>query len=111
MGPRMTMGLSPGGDGLDEVAVEDGGLAVDAEHGGDVGAVDVGVDEADLVAEARERDGEVDRHGGLADAALAATDCNDMFDSAKRKWSGWCCCVSVCHVMPQRSEWCMVNRE
>lgn len=49
-----------------------GGTAGDAEHAGHRVAVDVGVDHADLAALGRHRRGEVDRHRGLADAALAA---------------------------------------
>jgi hypothetical protein len=55
-----------------------------AHHERDVGAVDVGVDEADAMAELSERDGEVDGEGGFADAALAGSDGNDGFDSGKR---------------------------
>ena len=48
-------------------------LLVDAEHVRDRVAVDVGVEDADVVAELRERRGEVDGQRRLADAALAAT--------------------------------------
>src|SRR6266446_639485 len=50
-----------------------------AEHDGDVGAVDVGVEEAHLVAELYERERKVDRDGGFADAAFAAGDGNEIF--------------------------------
>ena len=50
----------------------------DAEHGGDRVAVDVGVDDADLEALLGHRDGEVDRHRRLADAALAGGDREDL---------------------------------
>ena len=61
----------------------DAGLLGRAHHERDVGAVDVGVDEADALAELRERDGEVDGEGGFADAAFAGTDGDDGFDSGK----------------------------
>src|SRR4029077_2948517 len=50
-----------------------------AEHDGDIGAVDVGVEETDLMAEFYEREGEVDRDGGFADAAFAAGDGDQIF--------------------------------
>jgi len=53
--------------GLDAVAGKDFGLLGRAHHERDVGAVDVGVDEADALAEAGEGNGQVDGDGGLAD--------------------------------------------
>ena len=50
------------------------GSLLGAEHAGDREAVDVGVDDADRVAAGGEGDGEVRRHAGLADAALAGRD-------------------------------------
>ena len=70
-----------GGDRLDAVAFEDVGLAGGAEHGGHVGAVDVGVDQADLVTELRERDTEVDSDGGFADTTFAGADGDDVLDA------------------------------
>ncbi len=86
-----------GGDGLHEVVGDDGGLAGGAEHGGDVGAVDVGVDEADAVAELGERDGEIDGDGGFADAAFAGADGDDVLDAGKALRALGCCCVLVRH--------------
>ena len=57
-----------------EHVVDDHRVAVGAEHAGDGVAVDVGVDDAHLVALLGERDGEVDGDAALADAALAAGD-------------------------------------
>ena len=54
--------------------VDDDRPLVDAEHVRDRVAVDVGVEDADALAEAGERRGEVDRERRLADAALAARD-------------------------------------
>ena len=51
--------------------------AIDAHHPRDVGPVDVRIHEADAVAGARERDGEIGGDGGFADAALAAGDGDD----------------------------------
>src|SRR5438046_843792 len=48
--------------------------AGDAHHDGDAGAVDVGVHQADARASRLEGQREVGRHGGFADAALAAGD-------------------------------------
>src|SRR5579859_2059141 len=50
------------------------GLLEGAEHDGDVGAVDVGVHEADFVAELHESEREIDGYRGFADAAFSAGD-------------------------------------
>src|SRR5579859_5378135 len=60
------------------------GLLQGAKHDGHVGAVDVGVHEADFVAELDEREGEVDGDGGLADAAFAAGDSDEIFYAGDR---------------------------
>ncbi len=57
--------------GLDLIVGEHARLARGAQHERDVGAVDVGVDEAGAMAELRERDGEIDGERGFADAALS----------------------------------------
>ncbi len=80
--------------GLDLVVGEDAGLLRSAHHERDVGAVDVGVDEADAMAELSERDGEVDGEGGFADAALAGSDGDDGFDSGERGGGRRCGVVS-----------------
>src|SRR5213080_2472581 len=59
-------------------------LVLDAEHPGDARAVDVGVEEAGALAEARERQGEVGGDGRLADAALAAGDGEHAPDAGNR---------------------------
>src|SRR5689334_1915347 len=51
-------------------------LLMRAEQGRLGGAVDVRVDQADLLSRLGERDGEVGRNGRLADSTLAATDCD-----------------------------------
>ena len=56
----------------------DFGLLGGAHHERNVGAVDVGVDEAHALAEPRERDGQVDGDGGFAHSALAGTDGDDF---------------------------------
>ena len=74
------------GDGFDAVRVVGLDLVVGADarrlrgahHERDVGSVDVGVDEADALAEFGERDGEVDGDGGFADSAFAGTDGDDL---------------------------------
>ena len=86
IGPRQMTGLALGHEVADgdaahavvlrrhEHVVDHHRVAVGAEHAGDGVAVDVGVDDTDLVALAGERDGEVDGDAALADAALAAGD-------------------------------------
>ena len=58
----------------DDHLVDRDRLLVDAEDVRDRVPVDVGVEDADALAELRERDGEVRGEGRLADAALAARD-------------------------------------
>ena len=53
---------------------------------GDVGAVDVGVDETDAVAAAGEGHGEVDGYGGFSYAAFAGADGDDVVDAGERWW-------------------------
>ena len=55
-------------------------LAGDAKHHGDVGAVDVGVQHANLGAFQRQADGQVGADGALAHAALAAGNGHDVLD-------------------------------
>ena len=54
---------------------------LEAHHGRDVGPGDVGVEDADLGAVPRQRDREVGRDGGLADAALVGGDGDDVLDA------------------------------
>src|SRR5437870_3101514 len=84
------------GDGVDAVDMEGGDFAFDfsadlafddfgsaafdAEHGGHGWAVDVAVHEADFGAAAVESDGQVGGDGGLAHAALAGADGDDVLD-------------------------------
>jgi hypothetical protein len=73
-----------GEGGLDLVVGQDFGLAIGTEHERDVGTVDIGVNEADTLAELGEGDGEVDGNGGFADAALAGADGDDVADAGER---------------------------
>src|SRR5439155_1713217 len=57
------------------------------EHDGQARPVDVGVDEPDA-SEPGERQREVHRHGGLADAALGARHGDDVRDSGERRALG-----------------------
>ena len=66
------------------VAIHHFGRHRGAQHGGDVGAVHVGIEQSDFEAHASQRDGEVDGQRGLADAALARTDGNDGIDARQR---------------------------
>jgi hypothetical protein len=77
--------------GLDLVVRKDGRLAGTAHHEGDIGSINVGVDEADAVAELGESDGEINGKCGFADAAFAGSDSNDGFDARegggrRRSW-------------------------
>jgi hypothetical protein len=62
-----------------------GELGLQAQHDRHVRAVDVAVDHRDAAAALAERDGEVHRHGRLADAALAGADGDDVLDAGH--WS------------------------
>jgi hypothetical protein len=55
-------------------------LAREAHHSGHAGAVDIGIEESHAGALRRERQGEVGRNRGLADAALARGDRHDICD-------------------------------
>ena len=69
--------------GLDLVVRADHGLLRRAHHRGDIGAVDVCVDQADALAQLGEGDGEVDGDGGFADAAFAGTNSDDLGDAGQ----------------------------
>src|SRR5262249_35785603 len=76
---------------LDAIFADHARLSVDAEHERDVGAVGVGVEQYDLMAEFDQRDGEIDRECGLADPAFAGTDGDDGIDAGKGlRGGGWC---------------------
>jgi hypothetical protein len=66
---------------LEFVAVLGHRLAFEAEHARDRGAVDVGVEQADALAELFECDGEIDGNRRLADTALAARHGDDGADA------------------------------
>src|SRR5215469_12278268 len=83
-GPTPDQGLISGveqadGDNLqtvyikrcDAVLADDFGLGAGAEHQGDVGTIDVGVEQAHLVAELPQSQSQVHSESGLADAAFA----------------------------------------
>jgi len=80
---------SVGFDGDDGALVEGAGLFDRAEHDGDVGAVDVGVEEADFCAEGFEGEGEIHGDGRLADAAFTAGYGDEIFDAGN--WSFFVC--------------------
>ena len=68
-------------DGLNAIALERlGALFLHAEHERDAGAVDVGVEKADLRAELAESDGEIHGDRALTDAALTARHRDDVLD-------------------------------
>ena len=90
------MGLSPGlsrpieiifslGPPPDDASFADGlRLLLGAQHDGHVGAVDVGIEQADFVAQLRERQGQVHGYRGFAYAAFAAGDRDQIFHAGDR---------------------------
>ena len=52
-------------------------LAACAQHQGNVGAIDVGIEKADLEAKARQGERKIDGERGFADSTFAGADCND----------------------------------
>jgi hypothetical protein len=64
--------------GLDAVVRAHRGRLRRTHHQGNVGAVDVGVDQAHPLAHAGKRNGQVDGDRGLAHAALAGTDGDNL---------------------------------
>src|SRR5215831_10573418 len=52
-------------------------LRVHPQHERDVGAVNIGIEQADFVAHLGDRDGQIYRQRGLADTPLARADCDD----------------------------------
>ena len=74
---------------LDALAVAaDRPFARQAQHAGLARAVDVGVENADARAVVRQGQRQVDRDGGLADAALAGSDRDDVADARQRLPAG-----------------------
>ena len=71
-------------DGVHSLLAVGEAALLDAEHRGDVRAGDVRVDNADRRAKLRERDGEVRRDRGLADAALVGGDGDQVLDAGDR---------------------------
>jgi hypothetical protein len=68
-------------DGDDAIFAGDTRSFFGTHHEGNVGAVDIGIEETDLVAEAREGEREIDGDGGFADASLAGADGDDGVDA------------------------------
>ena len=68
----------------DDLVVLAVGGALGAHQGGNVGAVDVGVDQAHGGSRVAQREGQVDGHGGLANATLAAADGDHVLDTFDR---------------------------
>ena len=58
-------------------------LGAKVEHGGQRGAVDIAVHQADGRAFAGQTDGQVDGDGGFADPALAGADGDDVLDAGQ----------------------------
>ena len=62
-------------------------LRVDAEHDRDVGAVDVAVDHRHAAPHLAQRDRQVHRHRGLANASLTGADGDDVLHARNRRLS------------------------
>src|SRR5258706_9419870 len=62
-------------------------FAFDAQERRHAWAVDVAVHQADLCALALEADGDIDSHGGFANAAFACADGDDVFDLREKVFS------------------------
>src|SRR4029077_3269535 len=77
---------------LDAIVGQNFGLRADAKHQGDVGTVNVGVEEADLVSQLGQNDREIDRERRLPHSALARTDGNDSAHTRQRlrRWRLLC---------------------
>ena len=77
------------------------GAIAGAQHQRNVGAVDVGVEQADFVAHARQRDGQIYRERGFADAAFTGANGDDAVDAGKRlrrcRRLAGCVCVLMTH--------------
>src|SRR5580692_9134736 len=71
-------------DRFDAIVSEYLGLLVDPEHEGNVWAINVGVEQTDLVSELRHGKRQIHRERGLSDSTLAGTDCNNRFHAGKR---------------------------
>ena len=97
MGPRQMMGLSPGlrnptemtfspkaSMGSMRFSADHFRLAVHAQHQRNVGAIDVGIEQADFVTHLGQGDGQIHRERGLTDASLAGTYGDDGIDTGKR---------------------------
>ena len=67
--------------GIDPLVLARLGRLARAHQNGNAGAVDVGVEESHPRPALRERDGEIGRDGRLADAALSASDGDDVPDA------------------------------
>ena len=76
---------------LNAVVAKNFGLRVDAEHQRDVGPVDVGIEQADLVSELRQDNREIDGERGLSHTAFAGTDGDDSAYTGKGCGDGGCC--------------------
>ena len=70
-------------NGLDAVFTDHARLGVHSKHQRDVGAVDVGVEQANFVSHFGECNGQIHRQRGLAHASLTGTNCDDGVDAGQ----------------------------
>ena len=73
---------------LNPVVAEHFRLRTDAQHQRHVGAIHVGIEQADLVSQLGQHDGEINGERGLSYAAFAGTDGNDSAHTGQRL-RGW----------------------
>ena len=108
VGHEVTHGqaLDAVGRGRDHHVADDDRVMVGPEHLGHREAVDVGVEQPDLVAGLGQRDGQVHRDRRLADAALARRHADDARLRVRRQEGGQGCrrrvAVPVCRVVVAR---------
>src|SRR5580704_10136012 len=71
-------------DRFDAIVSEYLGLLVDPEHERNVGTINVGVEQTDLVSELSHGKRQIHRERSLSDSALTGTDCDNRFHAGKR---------------------------
>jgi hypothetical protein len=73
--------------GQDAVLADDVRLLLGAEHERHVGAVNIGIEQSDLVAHARQSNRQINGERGLAYATLSRADSDDGIDAGQRLWA------------------------
>ena len=73
---------------LNPIVAENLGLRVEAQHQRNIGAVNVGIEQADFVSQLGQNNGEIDRERGLSHTAFARTNGDDSAHTRQglRRW-------------------------